>query len=173
QSRLALDKVAAKRIELGALAQQLKAAEAALTGAEAALAETEVKAPSAGVVAVRAREPGEVLAAGGTLYELFDPARLYLRAYVAETEVGKLKLGQAARVWVDAAPAVALPARLTTIANRAEFTPKEVQTRDERAKQVFGVKLHLEPSAQVRLAPGLPGDAAIAYRDGVSWQPPR
>jgi HlyD family secretion protein len=173
QSRLAPARVDAKATELGALAGQLDAARAQLREAEAALAETEIRAPSAGVVAVRAREPGEVVGAGGTLFELYDPAQLYLRAYVPETEVGRLKLGQAARVWVDAAPDIALEASLTNIANRAEFTPKEVQTRDERAKQVFGIKLLLKPGAKLRLAPGLPADAAIAWRDGVTWRAPR
>lgn len=173
QSQLLSAKVAAKRTELGALESQIAAAQAQLAEARAALAETEVRAPSAGLVAVRAREAGEVVSAGGTLFELYDPARLYLRAYVPETEVGRLRIGQAARIWVDAYPGRPFEASLTTIASRAEFTPKEVQTHDERAKQVFGIKLLIKPVADARLAPGLPADAAVRYIETASWQAPR
>ena len=173
QSKLAIDKVAAAETALGALEAQLNAARATLAEAQAALDETVVKSPGNGVVAIRAREPGEVVGAGGTLFELYDPNQLYLRAYVPETDVGRLKLGLAARVWVDAYPDRAFEARLTNIANRAEFTPKEVQTRNERAKQVFGVKLLVKPQSDARLAPGLPGDAAIRYNDSTPWQAPK
>lgn len=173
QSKLAFEKVAAAQTGLGALEAQLAAARAALAEAQAALDETVVKAPSNGVIAIRAREPGEVVGAGGTLFELYDPNQLFLRAYVPETDIGRLKLGLAARVWVDAYPDRAFEARLTNIANRAEFTPKEVQTRNERAKQVFGIKLLLKAQPDARLAPGLPGDAAIRYNDSTPWQAPK
>jgi len=172
-ARLAADKVAASQTGSKAIVAQLAAAHAQLEEAQTALDETEIKAPLNGVVAIRAREPGEVVGAGGTLYELYNPAQLYLRAYVPETEIGLLRLGLPARVWVDAYPGRPFEARLTTIANRAEFTPKEVQTRDERAKQVFGIKLLLKPQPDTRLAPGLPGDATIRYREGVAWRAPR
>ncbi|MBV1775363.1 HlyD family efflux transporter periplasmic adaptor subunit [Burkholderiaceae bacterium DAT-1] len=172
-ARLGHDKVAASETALKALQGQLDAAKAQLAEAQAALDETRVKAPVKGVIAVRAREAGEVVGAGGTLFELYDPAQLYLRAYVPETEIGKLKLGLAARVWIDAAPDHPYTASLTHIANRAEFTPKEVQTHNERVKQVFAVKLLLVPEKDVRLAPGLPADAAIRYREDAAWKSPQ
>lgn len=172
-ARLGANKVAAAQIALQALDAQLAAARAQLQEAQNALAESTVKAPLSGVIAIRAREPGEVVGAGGTLFELYDPAQLYLRAFVPEADVGKLKLGLEAQVWVDAYPGQAFAAKLTNIANRAEFTPKEVQTHDERTKQVFAVKLLLAPRADVRLAPGLPADATLRYRADVNWQAPK
>lgn len=171
-SRLAIDKVKAGETALLALVAQRDAAQAQLREAQTALDETLVKAPLDGVVAIRAREPGEVVGAGSTLFELYDPNQVYLRAYVAETDIGKIKLGLPAQIWVDAYPGRPFDAVLSTIASRAEFTPKEVQTHDERAKQVFGIKLLLKVPSDARLAPGLPADASIRYKDGVRWQAP-
>lgn len=172
-SRLSIQRVKAGETGLGAIQAQIEAARATLREAEAALAETEVKAPIDGVIAVRAREPGEVIGAGGTLYEMYDPKSMYVRAYVGESDIGKLHLGLPARVWIDAYPDHPFEASLSMLANRAEFTPKEVQSHDERTKQVFLVKLLLKSDPLQGLAPGLPADASIRYKEQTAWRAPK
>jgi HlyD family secretion protein len=86
-----------------------------------------LKAPSAGVVVTRVREPGEIVAAGSPIVELVDLDH-YLKAYVPEAQIGRLRLGLPAQVWTDAFPGQPFAATVKNIGQRAEFTPKEVQT---------------------------------------------
>ena len=116
---------------------------------------------------------GEVVAAGTPLLELVDLDRLYLKAYVPETEVGKLRLGLPARVYTDAFPDQPVPATLRYIASHAEFTPKEIQTPEERVKLVYAVKLYLDENRAHRLTPGLPADAVIRWKEDAPWAAPR
>ena len=132
-----------------------------------------VSAPSAGMVSNRLREPGEMLAAGGGVVELVDLNRLYLKVYVPENQIGKIRLGLPAQISTDAFPEHPFAATVSHIAARAEFTPKEVQTPDERVKLVYAVKLSLSSNPQLRLTPGLPADAVIRWKEGVAWQAPR
>ena len=84
-----------------------------------------------------------------------------------------LKLGQQAMVYTDAFPDTGFAATLRHIGSRAEFTPKEVQTPDERVKLVYAVKLYLDSNPQQQLTPGIPADAVVRWKDGVAWQKPR
>lgn len=139
---------------------------------ESVRADLEIRAPSAGVVAHRLVERGEVVAAGTPLYDLVDLDRLHLKVYIPEISIGKVRLGLPARVYVDAFPDLFVDARVRYISPRAEFVPKEVQTADERVKLVFAVKLALDANPDHRLTPGLPADAVIRVEQDVPWMPP-
>jgi HlyD family secretion protein len=147
--------------------------EAALVEARSVREDLTIAAPAAGIVTARLVEAGEMVAAGTPILDLVDLDRLFLKVFVPEAQIGKLRLGLAARIHTDAFPDRPFPAVVRYIASRAEFTPKEVQTPDERVKLVYAVKLALEANPEHRLTPGLPADAVIRWREGVEWQRPR
>ncbi len=172
----------AERAELAwRIAQdKLEAARARLDQAKAAVAEVAsllddlaIHAPAGGVITTRITAEGEVVAPGSPLLDIVDLDRLYLKVYVPAKEIGKLRLDLPAQIWVDAFPDEPFPATVRYIASRAEFTPKEVQTPDERVKLVYAVKLYLDANPDHRLVPGLPADAMIRWREGVPWMKPR
>ena len=172
-ARLGTERIRVREAEFAALQAQLRQAKAALVEAESVLTDLAIRAPSAGVVVVRAREPGEVVSPGTPLLELVDLDRLYLKVYVAQSEIGKLRRGLPARVYTDAFPDQPFEATARYIASRAEFTPKEVQTPDERVKLVYAVELYLDSNPGHRLTPGLPADAVIRWKEDVEWAKPR
>ncbi|MEW9899102.1 efflux RND transporter periplasmic adaptor subunit [Chitinivorax sp. PXF-14] len=173
QARLGHDKVKAKAAEIGALEAQLAQAKAGLREIQSVVDDLTLKAPAAGVVSSKVRDVGEVVAAGSPVFDVVDLDHLYLKVYVPENQIGKLRLGLPARIYTDAFPNTAFNATLRTIASRAEFTPKEVQTPDERVKLVYAVKLYLDQNPERKLTPGIPADAVIRWQDGVAWQAPR
>lgn len=113
------------------------------------------------------------MAAGAPLLELVDLDHLYLKVYVPEVQIGKLRLDLPARIYTDAFPDQPFEATVRYIASKAEFTPKEVQTPDERVKLIYPVKLYLTANPDHRLTPGLPADAVIRWREDVAWVKPR
>lgn len=173
QAELGGDRIRAREAEFLALQAQLRQVQAARAEAESMLADLTIRAPAAGVVVARVREPGEVVAAGAPLLDLVDLDQLYLKVYVAEAQIGKLHRGLPARIYTDAFPDRPFDATVRTISSRAEFTPKEVQTPDERVKLVYAVKLYLNANPDHRLTPGLPADAVIRWKEGVPWAKPR
>lgn len=148
-------------------------AEAGRREADSSRADLTIAAPADGVVVTRTTEEGEVVAAGAPLVTLVDLDRLYLRVFVPEAQIGLLRMGLPAQVSVDAYPGKAFPATLKYISSRAEFTPREVQTAEERVKLVFAVKLYLDANPDHRLTPGLPADAMIRWKEGTPWTRPR
>ncbi|MBI1735370.1 MAG: efflux RND transporter periplasmic adaptor subunit [Candidatus Rokubacteria bacterium] len=184
QADAALDRAQVATAEARAVLERARAAlrqaEAGRDQAAAAVTEMEsvrgdltIVAPAAGVVTTRLVDAGEVVGAGAPLLDLVDLDRLYLKVFVPETAIGKLRLGLPARVHVDAWPSESYAATLRHIASRAEFTPKEVQTPDERVKLVYAVKLYLDRNPEHRLTPGLPADAIIRWKERTPWQRPR
>ena len=99
-----------------------------------------------------------------------DLDRLYLKVYVPEIQIGKVRLDLPARIYTDAFPDQPFEATVRYIASKAEFTPKEVQTPDERVKLIYPVKLYLAENPDHRLTPGLPADAVIRWKDDVACQ---
>lgn len=120
-----------------------------------ALEQASAKAPIDAVVLERLREPGEVVTPGGAVVLLGDLAHPWVRVFVPVTRLSGVKLGQAATVHLDSGES--FPATVTHIADRAEFTPRDVQTPEERVKQVFAVKLSVSDDQQ-RVKPGMPVD---------------
>lgn len=150
-----------------------KVAQARLAEATSLLDDLNLPAPIAGTVTRRLADVGEVVAAGAPLLVIVNLDRLYLKVYVPEAEIGKLRLGLPAQVYTDAFPERPFPATVRYIASRAEFTPKEVQTPDERVKLVYAVKLYLDANPEQRLTPGLPADAVIRWQEDAPWAKPR
>lgn len=120
-----------------------------------------VRAPIDGTVTLRAVEPGELVGFGTNVFQLTCLDRVKLTIYLDETDIGRIRLGQATRVSIDAfAEGKTVLGSIVYISPSAEFTPKNVQTKEERTKLVFAVKIEI-PNADGALKPGLPADAAI------------
>lgn len=139
---------------------QVDAARARVAEIEAQLADTRILAPSRGTVMARLAEPGELVAAGRPIATLVDLDDLFVRVYVTERDVGRIRLGDAATASVDAFPGRTFPGQVSEVAQQAEFTPKEVHVKEEREKLVFGVKVRLERPEGL-LKPGMPADVTI------------
>jgi len=120
----------------------------------------EVKAPRRGTILTQGVYQGEYVAPGSTLFTLADLDTLYLTIYVPETLLGKIRLGQKAEVLVDAFPDRRFPPEVVYISSQAEFTPRNVQTQEERVKLVYGVKLKVK-NQEGALKIGMPADAIL------------
>ena len=132
-------------------------AEAAIEAAKAQLAQLQnmlddmdLMAPRAGRVQYRVAEPGEVLAAGGTVVTLLDISDVYMTIFLPAREAGRLALGSEARLILDPAPGYVIPARVTFVSSEAQFTPKSVETQEERDNLMFRVKLSIDPALLAR-----------------------
>jgi HlyD family secretion protein len=157
----ALEASADKRIAL-AIAN-IDTARASLEMARIVLGYTTLKAPFDGVILVRQAELGEVVSPGAAIVTLADIDHVWLRAYVNEPDVGKIRLGEAATVTTDSYPGKEYPGRISFISEAAEFTPKSVETHAERVTLVYRIRIDIDnPSHE--LVPGLPADARIPVR---------
>lgn len=136
---------------------QVESAQAALNLLDVQLSKLTLVAPTGGVVLSRAIEPGEFAAPGATLLVLGDLDSLTITVYVPEDRYGRIRLGQAAQVTVDSFPGETFPATVAHIADRAEFTPRNVQTAEGRKSTVFAIRLAIENSGE-KLKPGMPAD---------------
>lgn len=126
-----------------------------------------VFAPFDGTIMTRAAEPGEVVTAGTTLVTLLDLSQVYLRGFIPEGQIGKVKVGQPARIYLDSNPDQPIEAYVSRIDPEATFTPENTYFRDERVKQVVGVKLQLK-AAFGFAKPGMPADGEILVQ-GDKW----
>jgi HlyD family secretion protein len=173
QAELGWKRIRTKENEVVTWERQRDQAEAALAEAESVLADLTIVAPTSGTITTRMVDTGEVVVAGAPLLELVDLDRLYLKVYLPEIEIGKVRLDLPARIYTDAFPDQPFDATVGYIASKAEFTPKEVQTRDERVKLIYALKLYLASNPDHRLTPGLPADAIIRWHEGVAWMKPK
>lgn len=139
---------------------QVDQARAALETARSRLREATIYSPINGVVLRKNMEAGETANPGASILTLVDPTDLWLRAYVSETDIGRIKVGMSARIKVDAYRDRQFAGKITEIASQAEFTPKNVQTQKERVNLVFRIKIQIENPEGV-LKPGMPADAEI------------
>ena len=153
---------------------EIASADAATQQAHFQLAEAEenrkdliVTAPFDGTVLTRAAEPGEVVTAGTAIVTLLDLSKVYLRGFIPEGEIGKVKLTQPGRVYLDSAPDKPIDAYVLRIDPQATFTPENTYFRDDRVKQVVGVKLQLK-GAVGYAKPGMPADGEILVQ-GDTW----
>lgn len=121
---------------------------------------TRLFAPTTGVVLVRHAEIGEIMAAGTPVVTIADLNHLWLRGYISETDIGKVKLGQQAAIKSDTFPGKSYNGKISFISSQAEFTPKSVETHKERVTLVYRVKIDLDNSTS-ELKPGMPADAYI------------
>ena len=171
-AQLGEQKIIAQVAERKALHCQAKQADAALAEQQSYVKELSIRSPLQGTVLTRNVELGERVNPGTPLFTLVDLNKLYLKVYVPEPDVGKVRLGAMARVYVNAYPEQHFNARVSKVANCAEFTPKSVETREERVKLVFAVELSIVDNPSEVLKPGMPADAVIRWQEETPWTRP-
>lgn len=166
KGRLESARQALQRAQRGNRSEEIDASRARLAAADAQIAQLAqqrtdavLASPVAGVLTERLVEPGELVQAGTPLAVVTNLADAWLTIYVAEPDLGRIRLGQEVDVRTD--DGQARKGRVTFIASKAEFTPKNVQTRDERVKLVFKVKVGLD-NADGLFKPGMPAEATLA-----------
>ncbi len=157
----------------GSRGEDRAAARAALARQAAQLAylerqrsELTVRAPVAGRIEVFDLRPGDLVAPNQPVATLLEPNELWVRLYVPETRLGEVAVGQTARIRVDSFPGREFPGRVVEIRHRAEYLPRNVQTLEQRADQVFGVKVAIDPAPELK-----PGMAATARFDSIPASP--
>ena len=139
---------------------QIAQSRASLALIDSQLSDTIAASPVDGVVLMKAADVGEVLAPGTTIVTVGDIDHPWLRGYVNETDLGKVKLGSKARVTTDSYSGKVYDGRVTFISSEAEFTPKQIQTEQERVKLVYRIKIEVE-NPRHELKSNMPADATI------------
>jgi HlyD family secretion protein len=160
-ARLALLREGARKETIAQARARVAQARAAVELAQTQVSNAVLTAPFSGVVLERHIEPGEFVAAGAPIVTAADTSRVWLRAYVNQTDLGRIKLGQTVDVRTDTFPDKVYSGRLTFISDEAEFTPKTVQTAKERVTLVFRIKVELDNNSG-ELKPGMAADATLA-----------
>ncbi|MFI5251600.1 MAG: HlyD family secretion protein [Bacteroidota bacterium] len=120
-----------------------------------------VLSPMNGIVTLKMFERGETVSPNASMFRITEADRIHLMVYVSESDLARIKLGQEAKVSIDGAPGKAFPGTVVFTSPVAEFTPKNIQTQDERTKLVFGIKIEMSNPTQ-ELKPGMPADAVIS-----------
>lgn len=139
----------------------VRQAEAALGQVEAMLDDAVLRAPFAGRVTVRHREPGETVAPGAPVLTVMDPDDRWVRIFVPEDRLGAVFPGQAAAIGADTYPGRSYAGEVSFISDEAEFTPRNVQTPEERVRLVYAVKVRITGDPGMELKPGLPADVRL------------
>ena len=165
EERLALTREGFRRWQTEQARSEVDRARAQLRQSEVVARESEIRAPVDGVVMHRMVEPGQLLAAGQTGMTLALTNRLYVRTFVPETKLGRVRPGQTAAVTVDAHPGQTFTAVVAEISPDPEFTPKPVETRNERVNLVYAAKVDLTLGWNAPLVPGQPADVAVSIGD--------
>ena len=138
--------------------------EAMVAQVEAALSNAVITVPFPGRVTVRHKEPGETVAPGLPVLTLMDPEDRWVRIYVREDRIGEVALGQGATISSDTYPERSYTGQVVFIADQAEFTPRNVQTTEERVKLVYAVKIRITGDPSHDLKPGIPADVVLEPR---------
>lgn len=149
------------------------AVRATLRRLDADIADSDLKAPRDGRVQFRVAQPGEVVAGGGRVLNLVNLSDVYMTFFLPETVAGRVGLGSEVRIRLDAAPDYVIPAKVSFVADVAQFTPKTVETKSERQKLMFRVKARIDPELLRRhirqVKTGLPGIAYVRVDPKVEW----
>ena len=164
EAKLAAGRAGPRPEDVAVAQAEVQQAEATLARARAQLGKLTFTAPSDGVILTRAANVGELALPGVTVMTFARLEQVTLRLFVAEADVGRLQVGQMTRVYVDAYPGEVFSGAVTYISSQAEFTPRNVQTREERTHLVFAISISLDNSDR-RLKPGMPAEAEIT----VAW----
>lgn len=147
---------------------QVDEATARVKEVEAILKDTEIYAPSSGTVINKLVEEGELVAVGTSVATLIDLSDIYVKVYIPEKDIGKIRIGNQARLYTDAFPGRFFEGNVTEISQKAEFTPKEAHMKEERTKLVFGVKVGIK-NPEGYLKPGMPVDVKIKWMEDAVW----
>jgi HlyD family secretion protein len=153
--------------EYDAVTSNYEAAEAELNRSSASRAvaeisygEANIKAPISGTILSKAVEVGDLLSPYSTIVSMADLSKLDMMLYVSEAKYGRIAIGDGVDVMVDSFPKQKFSGKVVYISDKAEFTPKNIQTKEERVTQVFGIKIDI-PNPENKLKPGMPADAVI------------
>jgi HlyD family secretion protein len=174
--------VAAADAAIGTAESQVVGAQAAYQAAlatieriEADIDDSSLKAPRDGRVQYRVAQPGEVLGVGGKVLNMVDLADVYMTFFLPTEAAGRLAIGDEVRIILDTAPDYVIPARVTFVADVAQFTPKTVETAVERLKLMFRIKANIAPTLLAkhidRVKTGLPGVAYVRTDSKAEWPP--
>jgi HlyD family secretion protein len=169
QSAAIRSQMAQQQSEIASAASDAQRARASLAEAQANQSDLIVRAPYDGTIATRTAEPGEVVQAGTAIVTMLDLSKVYLRGFIPEGQIGNVKIGQPAHVFLDSSPNQPVDAVVTRIDPSATFTPENTYFRDDRVKQVVGVKLQLKGAIGFA-KPGMPADGQILV-SGDTWPP--
>lgn len=163
----------AARAAADGAADAINTAQAEIDRLRSLLVHAELKAPKAARVQYRLAEPGEILASGGRVLTLLDLDDVYMTVFLSAADAGRLGIGSEARLVMDAAPEYVFPAKVSFVAADAQFTPKSVETEEERAKLMFRVKLVVDRDLvqrfRAQVKPGLRGVAYVKLRQDAEW----
>ncbi|WP_114088823.1 HlyD family secretion protein [Thalassospira profundimaris] len=170
---IALARLEAAKARQVSAERSVEAAGAEVARIQVQLDDSVLTAPRAGRVQYRLAEPGEVLAAGGKVITLLDLTDVYMTVFLPTSQAGLAYIGNEARIVLDAAPDFVIPATVSFVADDAQFTPREVETRTEREKLMFRVKIRissdlLEANIE-KVKTGLPGEAYIMLASNSGW----
>lgn len=152
--------LAQTKLKLAEAQAEVAKAKADQQETQSKIADLNILSPIDGVVTTRSVEPGAVVTTGKTLLTLINPNTVYLRGYVPQGDIGKVRVGQKARVFLDSAPDKPLSASISAIDTQASFTPENIYFQKDRVRQVFGVKISIDNPAGFA-KPGMPADAEI------------
>jgi HlyD family secretion protein len=151
------------------------AARAAIESITADINDSVLKSPRDGRVQYRVAQPGEVLAAGGRVLNMVDLSDVYMTFFLPTAQAGRVAIGSDVRIVLDAVPQYVIPAKATFVADVAQFTPKTVETEEERQKLVFRVKARISPELLkkyiLQVKTGLPGVAYVKLDPNAQWPP--
>ncbi|WP_152219336.1 HlyD family secretion protein [Pseudomonas sp. SCB32] len=165
--------IAAARSQVIEAQSAIEAATASTVRLQADIDDSLLKAPRNGRVQYRVAQPGEVLAAGGKLLNMVDLADVYMTFFLPSGQAGKVELGQEVHLVIDAVPQYVIPAKVSYVASVAQFTPKTVETANEREKLMFRVKARLDPQLLAKyityVKTGVPGMAYLRLDPQVQW----
>ena len=160
-------------LETGPRAERIAAQRAAVSSAEAAVRQVEamldnatIRAPFDGLVTIRHREPGETVQPGLPVVTVMNPDDRWVRIYISEDRIGAVRLGQPVAISSDTYRGREYPGRVVFIAQEAEFTPRNVQTKEERVKLVYAVRAQITGDPGLQLKPGVPADVRLLAGGG-------
>ena len=165
--------IAAARSQVIGARSNVDAARATIARIEADIKDSDLRAPRGGRIQYRVAQPGEVVAGGGRVMNLVDLTDVYMTFFLPETVAGRVAIGSEARIVLDAAPDRIIPAKISYVADVAQFTPKTVETQSERQKLMFRLRAQIDPAllkrhvAQVKT--GLPGMAYVRIDPNTPW----
>jgi HlyD family secretion protein len=169
----ATEAVNANIAQAGAAAQALDAAKQDVALDQVNISYNTLVAPRAGTIEYRIANIGEVLPAGGKVFTMLDRSDVYMDVYLPTAQAGRTRIGSEARILLDAYPGHPIPAAVTFVAAQAQFTPKTVETKDERDSLMFRVRVRIDPvRLQSRTTPvksGLPGVAYVRTDPATAW----
>jgi len=163
----------AARVQIASAQAGIEAAQASIRKIESTIDDSHLDSPIGGRVLYRLAEPGEVLAAGGKVATILDVTDVYMTVFLPTAQAGKVRVGSEARIILDALPDFVVPAEVSFVAAEAQFTPKAVETRSEREKLMFRVRIRIDAELlkayRDRVKTGVPGDAYVRLDESKPW----